>query len=158
MTLYKNVLHHHSNSTPKSFLETVGVFVSLLNQCDYCVKHHFSGLKRLLKDDDDRADRILAALREGAIDSSEFDEVQRAALAYVQALTIHPTKLDQLESDVLAMRDAGWDDGGILEINQVTAYFNYANRSVIGLGVSTAGDVLGLSPGNSDDSDDWSHR
>jgi hypothetical protein len=29
---------------------------------------------------------------------------------------------------------------------------------VQGLGVSTDGDVLGLSPGNSDNLDDWSHR
>ena len=31
-------------------------------------------------------------------------------------------------------------------------------RTVSGLGVSTDGDILGLSPGNSDNPDDWSHR
>ena len=30
-------------------------------------------------------------------------------------------------------------------------------RTVLGLGCSTAGDVIGLSPGNSDDPDDWNH-
>ena len=29
---------------------------------------------------------------------------------------------------------------------------------VLGLGVTTDGDILGLSPGNSDNPDDWSHR
>lgn len=50
IALYKSVLHHASNTTPKWFLETVGVYVSLLNACSYCVEHHFSGLQRLLGD------------------------------------------------------------------------------------------------------------
>ena len=56
------------------------------------------------------------------------------------------------------MRAAGFDDGEILEINQVTAYFAYANRMVLGLGVDTNGDIIGLSPGDSSDPDNWSHR
>ncbi len=56
------------------------------------------------------------------------------------------------------MRAHGLDDGAILEVNQVASYFAYANRVVIGLGVTTDGDVLGLSPDNTDDRDDWSHR
>ena len=56
------------------------------------------------------------------------------------------------------LKEAGWEDGEILEINQVTAYFSYANRTVSGLGCTTKGDVLGLSPGNADEPDDWSHR
>jgi AhpD family alkylhydroperoxidase len=48
MTLYKNVLHHRQNTIPKWFLETIGVYVSHLNSCDYCVLHHLEGLKKLL--------------------------------------------------------------------------------------------------------------
>ena len=62
------------------------------------------------------------------------------------------------EADVQALRDTGFSDGEVLEINQVTAYFNYANRTVLGLGISTEGDIIGLSPNNSDDPNDWSHR
>ena len=61
------------------------------------------------------------------------------------------------EDTVIQLRSAGFNDGEILEINQVAAYFNYANRTVLGLGCSTAGDILGLSPNNSDNPDDWSH-
>jgi hypothetical protein len=43
-------------------------------------------------------------------------------------------------------------------VNQVVAYLAYANRTVLGLGVTTAGDVLGLSPATSDDTDTWTHR
>ena len=44
MTLYKYVLHHPRNTLPKSYLETIGVYVSLLNRGQYWVDHHFSGL------------------------------------------------------------------------------------------------------------------
>ena len=43
-------------------------------------------------------------------------------------------------------RDAGvhiCEDGEILEVNQVVAYFNYSNRVLNGLGVTTEGDVVG---------------
>ena len=54
------------------------------------------------------------------------------------------------------LRAAGWSDGQILEVNQTASYFAYANRTVLGLGVTTDGDELGLSP-NSTTQDDWSH-
>jgi alkylhydroperoxidase family enzyme len=44
------------------------------------------------------------------------------------------------------LRRAGATDGEILEANQVVSYFNYANRVLNGLGVTTEGDVLGNSP------------
>ena len=45
MALYKAVLHHSGNQLAKSLLETLGVYVSILNCCDYCRDHHFAGLK-----------------------------------------------------------------------------------------------------------------
>ena len=47
------------------------------------------------------------------------------------------------EADVLACREAGCSDEDILEANQVCAYFNYSNRLLNGLGVTTQGDVIG---------------
>lgn len=156
MAIYKYVLHHSANQVPKWFLEALGVYVSLLNGCAYCVDHHFSGMARLVNDAA-RANSIRKAL-----DSSNFDEVfdaaQVAALRYAEALTRAPQNTDQLKARLDAMRAAGLDDGRILEINQVVSYFSYANRTVLGLGVTTDGDILGLSPNNSDNPDDWNHR
>lgn len=154
MAVYKNVLHHSGNRLPKSLLETLGVYVSLLNRCDYCVEHHWEGLRRLLRDDE-RAGAIRAALRRGEPEA-EFEGRELAALRYARELTenaagVHPGL-------VVMMRDAGLDDGEILEINQVVSYFAYANRTVLGLGVTTEGDVVGLSPGDLEDPDNWSHR
>ena len=61
------------------------------------------------------------------------------------------------ENDIEMLRRAGLDDGQILEINQVVSYFCYANRMVLGLGIHTEGDIIGLSPGDSSDPDNWSH-
>ncbi len=155
MLLYKNCIHHASNTVPKWYLEVLGVWVSLLNGCDYCVEHHFAGLRRLLRDDT-HADEIRAALEAGNVSATPLEARHHAGMVYAQALTRRPAEM--VEADVVALRDAGWPDGEILEINQVVAYFAYANRTVLGLGCSTKGDVLGLSPNNSDDPDDWGHR
>ena len=49
--------------------------------------------------------------------------------------------------------------GDIREVNQVAAYFAYANRTVLGLGVTTAGEVLGLSPSDYlNDDQNWQHH
>jgi uncharacterized peroxidase-related enzyme len=154
MAIYKYVLHHKDNTVPKWFLETLGVWVSSLNACTYCVEHHFAGLKRLLRDDA-RAAALRTAMEGRDIAATPLDGREQAALRYAQLLTQAPQDLG--EPDVQALRDAGWEDGEILEINQVSAYFAYANRTVLGLGCSTTGDVIGLSPGNNDDPDDWGH-
>jgi uncharacterized protein YciW len=44
------------------------------------------------------------------------------------------------------LRQNGFNDGEILELNQVVGYFNYGNRTALGLGVNTIGDVLGVAP------------
>ena len=154
MALYKQVLHHGANTVPKAFLETIGVWVSLLNRCAYCVEHHCAGLERLL-DDDARSAAIRAALESGAIEAGPFEPREKLALRYAEALTRDPSSATG--AMVAGMRAAGYDDGEILEINQVTAYFAYANRTVLGLGCSTEGDILGLSPNQSDDPGNWSH-
>ncbi|WP_299886987.1 carboxymuconolactone decarboxylase family protein [uncultured Ruegeria sp.] len=155
MAIYKNVLHHSGNQIPKWFLEVLGVWVSSLNRCGYCVEHHFNGLQRLLGDAA-RGEAIRAAIEAGRPEDALLDARQVAAMEYARQLTQAPA--DLVEGDVVKLRDAGWDDGEILEINQVCAYFSYANRTVLGLGCSTDGDVLGLSPNNSDNPEDWGHR
>lgn len=155
MAVYKYVLHHKDNTIPKWFLEALGVWTSHVNGCGYCVEHHFAGMKRLMQQDA-RADALRLAIEAGDIPSMPLDPREQAAMRYAERLTKTPDKVDEM--DVKALRMAGWDDGEILEINQVTAYFSYANRTVLGLGCSTKGDIIGLSPGNNDDPDDWNHN
>ena len=153
MTLYKYVLHHPRNTLPKVYLEAIGVYVSILNRCDYCVEHHYAGMARLLGDDE-RSAAIRVAFESGSPEEA-FDDAELAGLKYAAKLTLQAAEVS--EDDIESLRVAGLDDGQILEINQVTAYFNYANRTVLGLGVDTDEDIIGLSPGDSSDPDNWSH-
>ena len=41
MAIYKYVLHHTNNTVPKWFLETIGVWVSLLNKCNLLRRSSF---------------------------------------------------------------------------------------------------------------------
>ena len=154
MAIYKYVLHHSGNTIPKWFLEALGVWVSALNDCDYCFQHHFAGMKRLVADDA-KSEAIKAAIIGRDINKAPLSEREKLAMVYAQALTAAPPKATH--SMVIELRNAGYEDGEILEINQVVSYFAYANRTVLGLGCSTDGDIIGLSPNNSDNPDDWSH-
>ena len=154
MAIYKYVLHHRDNTIDKWFLETLGVWVSTLNKCNYCVEHHFAGLKRLLNDDE-KATQIRSAIDTNNIENAPLENRQKTAMEYARKLTNNPGSIR--EENIEKLRADGFTDGEILEINQVCAYFSYANRTVLGLGCSTKGDVLGLSPNNNDDPNDWGH-
>ena len=120
MAIYKYVLHHSGNALPKWFLECLGVWVSSLNDCAYCVEHHFAGMKRLMGDDA-QADSLRVAIEARAVEAAPLDRAQKAAMCYAQKLTEAPATLS--EADVQSLRDVGFEDGEILEINQVSAYF-----------------------------------
>ena len=154
MAIYKYVLHHRDNTIDKWFLETLGVWVSTLNKCEYCVEHHFAGLKRLLNDDE-KATQIRSAIDTNKIEEAPLENCQKTAMEYARKLTHNPGSIS--EESIEKLRADGYTDGEILEINQVCAYFSYANRTVLGLGCSTKGDILGLSPNNNDDPNDWGH-
>lgn len=154
MAIYKYVLHHRDNTIDKWFLETLGVWVSTLNKCNYCVEHHFTGLKRLLNNDE-KATQIRSAIETNNIENAPLENRQKTAMEYARKLTNNPGSIR--EESIEKLRADGFTDGEILEINQVCAYFSYANRTVLGLGCSTKGDVLGLSPNNNDDPNDWGH-
>jgi len=57
----------------------------------------------------------------------------RAMCEYVEKLTLKPWEM--VEADVIALREAGFSDSAILDINQVTGYYAYVNRLADGLGV-----------------------
>ena len=154
MALYKSVLHHFGNSLPKWYLETLGVYTSHLNQCDYCFDHHFAGLSKLLEHPH-RAEAIKEAILLNTLETV-LEAKWFAGVQYARRLTKEAHELR--EGAIEKLRAVGFTDGEILEINQVVSYFNYVNRSVLGLGVNTKGDVLGLSPSDNNDPENWGHE
>ena len=154
MAIYKAVLHHSRNLLPEWYLEAVGVTVSRLNGCDYCARHHATGMQSLLKADSKDGVAYLSAMDE-EFPGEPFTAREQLGLAYARKLTHVPGEIEA--ADIGALREAGFDDGEILELNQVAAYFAYANRTVSGLGVNTEGEVLGQSPATGDDDSGWTH-
>ncbi|MCW5515947.1 carboxymuconolactone decarboxylase family protein [Muriicola sp. Z0-33] len=154
MTLYKSVLHNSNNTLPKWYLEAIGIYVSLLNACEYCVLHHSEGLRRLLNDAE-KYNAIISAIKNENL-SSFFNKKYLSGLIYAKDLTINTVNV--LEENIIELKNAGFTEGQILEINQVSSYFNYVNRTVLGLGVSVKGDILGLSPKDGEDPRNWNHH
>ena len=139
VVLYRSVLHNPDNTLPFWFLEVVASYVSIINNCAYSLTHHFANARRLIRDRA-RSEAIRTALDAGAPERA-FAGRELALLRYAGKLTAAVGKMEKADIDVL--RAAGCDDGEILEVNQVCAYFNYSNRLLNGLGVTTEGDVIG---------------
>lgn len=139
VVLYRSALHDDANTLPLWLQETVASYVSILNRCDYSLANHWANARHLIGDAE-KADRVEDALHARSPETV-FDGRELAALRYAEKLTLVPG--DMHEADVQALRAAGLDDGEILEINQIVGYFNYANRCLNGLGVTTEGDIVG---------------
>jgi len=154
LSLYKSVLHHRGNTLGRATLELLGVFVSHWNGCEYCREHHFAGMRKDFRDEA-QVVAVRQSLERGTWEE-DFEARERELLRYAYKLTHRPAEM--AETDLAPMREAGLTDGEILEANQVIAYFQYANRTVTGLGVSHEGETLGLAPTNLDDESDWAHR
>ena len=91
------------------------------------MQHHGEGLLREI-DDAELVEAIKADYR-----TAELLPADRAMLDYVAKLTETPGQM--IEDDVLAVRAAGFSDEAILDINQITGFFAWCNRTVDGLGV-----------------------
>ena len=137
--LYRAVLHDNDNTIPEWFQETISSYVSILNKCEYSLANHWANACHLI-DDVDRSNKIKIAL-ESRRPEDEFDGANLALLNYTAKLTLNPDRI--IESDIIHLRKSGVSDGEILEANQIVSYFNYVNRTINGLGVTTDGDTVG---------------
>lgn len=107
--------------------ELIAVVVSTANRCAYCVDHHAEPLRRYWKGDE-RVEAVIADWRAATLSARE-----RALAAYADKLTGAPGEMT--ESDVAALRGQGFSDRDVLDVNMITAYFNFVNRVAAGLGV-----------------------
>ncbi len=64
---------------------------------------------------------------------ADLSRRERTILEYAVKLTLKPSEMQS--SDVEALRGAGLSDAEILDVCQVTSYYNYVNRLADGLGV-----------------------
>lgn len=139
VVLYRAALHDEFNTLPTWLQETLSSYVSILNDCPYSLANHWANARHLIGDVA-RADRVEKALHARKPEAALYGR-DLALMRYAEKLTMTPGKM--VEADVEALRREGLDDGQILEANQIISYFNYVNRLLNGLGVTTEGDVIG---------------
>lgn len=151
LSIYKATLHSKPNALSPRERELVGICVSLLNECDYCVNHHTASLGRHVGDQS--LAEQLAKATIGGESEAELTIREHALCTYTAKLTLTPGDMEAKDLD--SLREAGLDDAGILDLNQVVAYFAYANRTVNGLGVYIDDEPLGLHP--DEDEEDYRH-
>ncbi len=78
--------------------------------------------------DDALVGQLVTDFRQAKINKAEF-----AMLEYAAKLTLEPWNMK--EADIILLREAGFSDEAILDINQVTGYYAFVNRLADGLGV-----------------------
>lgn len=112
---------------PRADREAIAVVVSATNDCAYCVSHHAEALANYEKTD--TITEMMKGLR-----FLELPDRTARMLSYAAKLTYKPSSIH--ENDIRELRDVGFSDKDILDINLITAYFNFVNRIALGLGVS----------------------
>lgn len=115
LALYKAIMFRPS-PLPRSWREAIAVAVSRANRCAYCVAHHEAALRGL----------------GGATD------VPDSLLDWASRLARQPERAGAV--DIAELRTLGLDDRGILDAILTVAYFSFANRLVLGAGVSLESD------------------
>ena len=142
LMLYRAVLHDDDNIIPEWFQETISSYVSIINKCEYSLANHWSNACFLINDIQ-KSDKIKEALDRQAPEDV-FDGPRLELLRYAAKLTIKPSEM--VKSDINELRQKGVSDEEILEANQIVCYFNYVNRTINGLGVTSDGDTIGYYP------------
>lgn len=136
-TLHPNALDAHlqlyqclmyeEGLIPVAEREMIALVVSASNNCAYSVSHVANALAHYEKDNNKLREIIAGRQFLG------MSHRQAKMLRYASKLTQQPDKIN--EKDLDALRDVGFTDREILEINLLASYFNFANRIACGLGV-----------------------
>jgi len=131
MALYMTLMFGRSPLSRRE-REAIAVAVSRANGCAYCVAHHTDAFRRFVKEE-----AVVAAVQSGAWDALGAREA--ALCRYADKLTRRPS--ESTPADVDALRAAGLSDAEALDAAQITGYFNFVNRLVLGLGVADEGEA-----------------
>lgn len=126
MDLYLSIMFGRSKLSREE-REIIAVAVSKVNGCKYCINHHSEALNHYWKD----KNRIKKFLED--FNSIDLDDKKKSMINYIVKLTNSPDKVSK--KDIKLLRDQGFLDKDILDINLICSYFNFVNRIALGLGV-----------------------
>lgn len=130
LELYKAIVFQRS-SLSRIDRERIAVVVSHANRCAYCVAHHAEALRALREAPD-----VVDALALGEVPTA-LPLASRHLLTWAKRGALDPASAT--ESNVKALREVGYDDRAISDAALTVAYFSFANRIVLLLGVELEG-------------------
>lgn len=123
-------VHHHlftsEEPEPTAWRELGATTASRINGCVFCASVH----ARIYAHKSGRREVVEALLRD-SIDA-DLPPTERAVVDLATRVTLAPESLAQ--ADFTALRDLGFDDLGILDVINYTAFFANANRLMLTLG------------------------
>lgn len=115
--------------------EMIAVVVSVANNCEYCIRHHVEALRHFWHHEE--------MVRKIAADYQllDLDQRDRVLCDLAHRMTVN---LPEMQDDVhlAPLREAGYTDRAILDATLITSYFNFVNRIVLGLGVTSGDDEV----------------
>ncbi|MEX3921172.1 MULTISPECIES: peroxidase-related enzyme [Paraburkholderia] len=127
VAFYEHLFDPHRSRLTAAERELIAVVTSAANTCSYCVFNHTQSLATALGDTV-RAQRIAQGWHHVRLDPKE------AALAGIaEQLTREPGLVD--DSALQRLHDLGFTREAVVEILEISAFFNYANRLTIALNV-----------------------
>jgi len=136
-SLMPEAMDHHLNlylsimfkdrSLSREKCEMIGVIVSSINGCDYCVNHHAEALNHFWKNQE--------KIKKLKVDyeSVDISEKEKKMLEFAKRATEKPDSVGKEVIDEL--RNLGFSDKEILNIAMISSYFNFVNRIALTLGV-----------------------
>jgi uncharacterized peroxidase-related enzyme len=126
LALYQ-VVDATPSGVPEWARRAVALLTSVLNGCLHCTV----GNTQKLVDAGHGA--LAEAIKADPRGHTTGDAAIDAIFAYTRRLVVRPASI--AEADVTALRDAGWSDLDILDVNNIAAYYCYINRVAHGLGL-----------------------
>ncbi len=133
LDLYLSIMFE-DRSLSREQCEMIGVVVSSMNGCDYCVNHHAEALNHYWRDKE-RTNTLV----EGYEDL-ELPQKDKAMLDFVKKTTEEPDSVK--ESDLDRLRSKGFSDEQILNMTLIASYFNFVNRIALSMGVELSDEEM----------------
>jgi uncharacterized peroxidase-related enzyme len=133
LNFYMNLVYGHLDLTREQ-RELIAVAVSVTNGCQYCINHHAEALNAYWKDRE-KLNKFI-----DNFNFVELPEKDRTMIEYAIKLTKALKSIS--DKDIEKLQEQNFSDADILNINLVTAYFNFVNRVALGLGVEFSSDEI----------------
>ena len=123
-SVFYNRLMVDENRLTKLEKEMIAVVVSSINRCFYCLISHGAAIRKLTKNSI-LAEKLVINYR-----IADISKKHKCMLTFANKLTIESYLIQ--EDDRNNLRKEGFNDQDILEIVEVTSFFNMTNRIASG--------------------------